>query len=456
MVAKMKEMAGEISGRATDPLTLPSAGDGQEPVFYEALVESLSALGEGLMVVENRRFVLVNQRLCDLTGYTAEELRAQEFFLPLFHPNEWARILDRYVRRIAGEKFDSRYETALLHRKGQRIDVEQSEAFLPHGSGRAVVFIVRDLQAHRPVEEAVRKKNEDLEQLKVTLEKKVRERTLELEKANKQLTKLNQVKSDFISIVSHELRTPLTSIKSFAEIMLDDLGEHDLETQRRYLSIINSESDRLSRLISDILDLQKIDSGKVDWNDEMINVVDIVQRAVETFSTAYAEKGLRLDFASESSLMMTEASPDRLFQVFANLLSNALKFTERGGVDVNMRFVEAPYPYSSDKTIRISVTDTGIGIPREELRRIFDRFYQVDHSQGRKHEGAGLGLAISKDIIEHYQGELSVESTLGSGATFYVSLPEQKLPRKKLGEVLIELGMLTETELASALKKQEG
>ena len=319
-----------------------------------------------------------------------------------------------------------------------------------------MVITVRDISGRKQADDQIRKKNEDLELLKSNLEKKVKERTAELEKANRQLTRLNQVKSDFISIVSHELRTPLTSIKSFAEILLDDIDEHSAETQRRYLSIINSETDRLSRLITDILDLQKIDSGKMDWNDEMINVVDIVRRAVDTFSGSFADKGVALSFASSDDCMMTEAAPDRIFQVMANLLSNALKFTESGSVEVSMKFVEAPYPYSSDQTIRISVRDTGVGIPCDDVKRIFERFYQVDQTQGRKHEGAGLGLSICKDIIDHYQGEISVESIPGSGSTFYVALPEQKLPRKKLGEVLIELGMLSESELVAALDRQGG
>ncbi len=431
------------------------SGKGEDSALCEALVASLSDMGEGLMIIENRRFTFVNQAICDITGFTEEELLALETFIPVFHPDERERVLDKHIRRVAGEHFETCYETAFLHRDGRRrIDVEMSVAFLHGQQRRGVVITVRNISERKQIQEQFKRKNEDLEQLKISLERKIRDRTAELEQANKQLSRLNQVKSDFISIVSHELRTPLTSIKSFAEIMLDDLGEHDQATQRRYLSIINSESDRLSRLISDILDLQKIDAGKMDWRDEMINVVEVVRRAVETFSSAFAEKGLKLDFQAAEACMMTEAAPDRIYQVVANLLSNAHKFTEHGGVEVKVKLVEAPYPYSSDKSIRISVSDTGVGIPRDEVRRVFDRFYQVDQSQGRKHEGAGLGLSICKDIVEHYQGEISVESVPGSGSTFYVSLPEQKLPRKKLGEVLIELGMLTEHELTAALEKQ--
>lgn len=405
------------------------------------------------MIIENLRFSFVNKAICNLLGRSAEEILAWADFTPAFHPSIREAIMVKHRRRIAGEVFDTCYETILEHQSGHRIDVEMSVAFLRNHIPLGVVITVRDISERKQAQEEIRRKNEDLEALKTSLEKKVRERTGQLENANRDLTRLNQVKSDFISIVSHELRTPLTSIKSFAEIMLDNVGEHSIETQKRYLSIINSESDRLSRLISDILDLQKIDSGKIVWNDEMINVVEIAEETLNLFSGAYNEKGLTLVLNTEADTMMTEAEPDRIRQVIDNLLSNALKFTESGGVEVGLRLVDSHY--SSQRMIQIAISDTGIGIPPEEVGRVFDRFYQVDNSQQRHHDGTGLGLSICKDIVEHYQGLLGVESMLGKGSTFCVALPELNQPRKKLGEVLIELGMLTEAELSAALDKQD-
>lgn len=430
----------------------PITEGNEERVLYQALVASLSDMGEGMMIIENRRFTFVNQAICDILGYSPEELLAWESFLPAFHPSQQVLIIERHRRRIAGEEFDTCYETAFIHRLGHRIDVEISVAFLRHEASKGVVITVRDISQRKASEEEIQRKNDDLELLKTSLEQKVRERTIELQTANKELTKLNQVKSDFISIVSHELRTPLTSIKSFAEIMLDDIEEQSLETQYRYLSIINSESDRLSRLISDILDLQKIDCGKIIWNDEMIDVVKIARASVELFTANYAEGGIALSFSTDHDVLMTEAEPDRISQVINNLLSNALKFTNEGQVKLHLRLVESYY--SPDPMIQISVSDTGIGIPQEEVERVFDRFYQVDSSQRRVHEGAGLGLSICKDIVEHYQGKIRLESKLGEGTTFFLTLPELHQPRKKLGEVLIELGMLTEQDLSAALDKQ--
>lgn len=421
--------------------------------LYQALIASISDMGEGMMIIQNRRFSFVNQALCEMLGYNADELLSWESFAPAFHPSEQATIVERHARRVAGETFDTCYETAFINRAGERVDVEISVAFLRNQEPPGVVITVRDIGERKQAQAEIERKNADLEKLKTGLEEKVRERTMALEMANRELQRLNQIKSDFISIVSHELRTPLTSIKSFAEIMLDDIGEHSYETQIRYLSIINSESDRLSRLISDILDLQKIDSGKMVWNDEMIDLVTLTRESLDLFAGPCAENGIALAFDSEAPIMMTEAEPDRIRQVIHNLLSNALKFTDNGRIEVRLRLVQSYY--SQDSMIELSVRDTGMGIPPEEVEHIFERFYQVDSSQRRRHEGAGLGLSICKDIVEHYQGLIRVESVPGEGSTFIVTLPELHQPRKMLGEVLVELGMLTQEELGAALQKQE-
>jgi two-component system sensor histidine kinase VicK len=252
--------------------------------------------------------------------------------------------------------------------------------------------------------------------------------------------------------VSHELRTPLTSIKSFAEIMLDDADKQDAELRKRYLSIINSESDRLARLISDVLDLQKIDAGKMTWNDEVLDLAEIARSVIELFSSAYRDKGIGLSLHVENERMVGYAEADKIRQVFNNLLSNALKFSDQGEVKVLLRrLTDTP---SGQPLNQIVVEDSGIGIPAEELDRIFERFYQVDDSQKRKQGGTGLGLAICKDIIEHYAGTISATSTVGKGSSVVITMPAIEQPRKKLGEVLIELGMLTQDELSSALEQQ--
>lgn len=430
----------------------PEYGLLEEHALYQALVASLSDMGEGLMILENRRFSFVNNALCRLTGFTAAELLAYPVFIDIFHPDEQGRVLENHRRRLMGEVFNTFYETALHHKDGSRIDVDISVAFLRMGMRVGVVVTVRDIRKRKQAEAEVRHKTAELEALANKLEEKVRERTSDLEYANRELTRLNQVKSDFISIVSHELRTPLTSIKSFAEILLDD--EHDSTTRSRYLAIINSETDRLARLINDVLDLQKIDSGKMNWSDEMVNLTEVAQSSIEVFSGAYQEKGLSIQFSTDDERMMVYAEQDRMHQVFSNLLSNAHKFTDHGAVSVKLRRVQIYREDVCEPMLQITIADTGIGIPSMEIERVFERFYQVDSTHKRKQGGAGLGLSICREIIQHYRGNIQVQSALGEGTTVIVTLPEATTPRRKLGEVLLELGMLSHDDLSEALSRQ--
>lgn len=264
------------------------------------------------------------------------------------------------------------------------------------------------------IEAELEQKAHSLEQMTDHLEELVKRRTVELEAANAQLRHLNKVKSDFVSVVSHELRTPLTSIKSFSEILKDDVEDLDIDSQRHFLSIISEESDRLGRLINDLLDLQKMDSGKMMWKDAPVELVRVLQSSVEFFSQAYSDKGLWLRLVPSTECVLN-LDVDRIKQLIANLFSNALKFTERGGVTVTIDI-------DSDH-VKVTVTDTGVGIAEAEVGKVFDTFHQVDSSETRKIGGSGLGLAICKEIVEHYGGWIWVESILGQGSSFSFTLP---------------------------------
>lgn len=434
------------------PAAVDTRHNNDDQALYKALVASLSDMGEGLMIIENKRFSFVNDAICRMIGRSAQELLSWPSFICAFIESERKLIMDRHIRRLSGEIFLPCYETVFEHRDGHPVDVEISVAFLRSVQRSGVVITVRDITERKQAQQEIRRKNADLQLLSASLEQKVQQRTAELERANKELTRLNQVKSDFISIVSHELRTPLTSIKSFAEILLDDADKQDTELRKRYLSIINSESDRLARLISDVLDLQKIDAGKMVWNDEMLDLCEIAQSMVELFASAYRAKGIGLAMYVEGERMLGYAEADKMRQVFSNLLSNALKFSDHGEVKLILRRLsDTP---SGQSINQIIVEDSGIGIPEEELERIFERFYQVDDTQKRKQGGTGLGLAICKDIIEHYAGTITAHSTVGQGSSIVITMPAIEQPRKRLGEVLIELGMLTQEELSSALQQQ--
>jgi len=257
-----------------------------------------------------------------------------------------------------------------------------------------------------------------LESFTNELEEKVRERTAELEAANRELRKLDELKSNFLATVSHELRTPLTSIRAFAEILMDDSGD-DPESRRRFLMIIEKEVERLTRLIDDILDLSKLEAGKMQMKMRPVNVEDIIRETVQATASIADAKNIRMTFAVNDSIPPVHADWDRVFQVLFNLIGNAIKFNQPGGR------IEIQVSHASDE-VTVSVADTGIGMKEEDLTQIFDKFHQVDSSDAREKGGIGLGLAISSEIIRYHGGRIWATSVAGEGSTFYFTLPAER------------------------------
>lgn len=238
----------------------------------------------------------------------------------------------------------------------------------------------------------------------------------ELELANARLRQADRLKTEFLASVSHELRTPLTSIRSFAEI-LGRYDDQDPEERRRYVSIITAETDRLSNLINDLLDLTKIEAGRADWSMRLLDVAPIVSASVELLRPLARERGIDLVFDIGGPLASVLGDADRLKQVFTNLLSNAVKFTDRGGrVEVSASRTEAADAFE------IRVVDSGIGIAEDQVELIFDKFVQIKHPR-RSAGGTGLGLPIVREIVEAHGGKVVVRSRPGAGSSFVVTLP---------------------------------
>ena len=256
------------------------------------------------------------------------------------------------------------------------------------------------------------------------LEQKSREltrATAELRDANARLRELDRMKDDFISTVTHELRTPLTSIRALSEMLHED-PRIELELRVRFLGIIVSETERLSRLINQILDLAKLESGRAEWTVVRIDVGDVVHEAADSVSALFAEKHVTLDVSEVAGGLHVMADRDRLVQVMVNLLSNALKFVPAGqGV---VRVVAD----GTARDVRVSVADNGPGIAVSDHEVIFDKFRQGSGTTDvmtDKPQGTGLGLPISRQIIEYFNGRLWVESVPGAGACFRFTLPRQ-------------------------------
>ena len=246
--------------------------------------------------------------------------------------------------------------------------------------------------------------------------RELQERNRQLEDSNAALKELDRLKSNFLGTMSHELRTPLTSVIGYSEMMLEGLGGTLTKEQREYVQIIMEKGEALLHLISSILDVTKIESGRVRLVVIDLDPVDLLRDAVSTVLPNARKKGLTVT-ADVGALPRVRWDREKIRQAIVNLLSNAVKFTPEGG-RVTLR-VE---PGGADR-LAISVEDSGIGIPDEHLPFVFDAFYQVDGSSTREFGGAGLGLAIVRSFAEAHGGKVAVRSRHGAGSTFTITLP---------------------------------
>jgi PAS domain S-box-containing protein len=273
---------------------------------------------------------------------------------------------------------------------------------------------------------------------------------------------VDRMKTDFISTVSHELRTPLTSILGFAKLILrsfqrdveDKIPEEDRRGQRarerivRNLGIIESESHRLTRLIGNLLDISKMDAGKIEWNMAETHIQEAIESAVTSISALATEKQLPVRIEAEPALPTVTVDKDRLIQVVTNLLANAIKFTDKGEIVVRAWPLEAGEDIPAQGTrdpgaivglpaavplLVVSVTDTGSGIQPEDLPQVFERFQQVGDPLGRRTSGTGLGLPICREIIEYHGGHIWVESTPDVGSRFVFTLPLTRVTKPPEG-----------------------
>jgi two-component system phosphate regulon sensor histidine kinase PhoR len=232
-----------------------------------------------------------------------------------------------------------------------------------------------------------------------------------------ELSRLEQVRRDFVANASHELRTPLAAIRGFTETLLSsrDLGDAD---RRSYLEIIDRHARRLSNLVGDLLELSRIESREVRFEPATVDVAATAEGLIRDSRTRFAEKELDVSLERHGATQVW-SDPQAVEQILVNLLDNAAKYTEKGG-RIRIRVEEEGH------AVRTSVSDTGLGIPKEDLERIFERFYRVDKARSRALGGTGLGLSIVKHLVQNMGGEIAVDSELGKGSTFSFSLPRAK------------------------------
>lgn len=265
--------------------------------------------------------------------------------------------------------------------------------------------------------------------------RELQEKNARLADAYERMRELDRLKSNFLANVSHELRTPLTSIMGYSEMLADGVAGPLGDEQTEFVDIIRAKGEQLLGLIMSLLDLSKLENGTMPVCSAEVSIPSVLAEAVSTLVPAATKKGVRLVAEAEEGMANIQADPDRLRQVFINLIDNAVKFTEAGGL---VRLAARARLLESDddaglvlvaptrKVIEVRVSDSGRGIAPEERERVFDPFYQVDQSSTREHGGAGLGLSIVKRLVDAHGGSIHIEANDPHGTVFVVALPASR------------------------------
>jgi two-component system, sensor histidine kinase and response regulator len=366
------------------------------------------------------------------TGFTSTEYRHlldhfEELLLPALQQEDVCLQTSGYAS-VAWARFLSALSTASLVLLPMRIKSRligfivgaRTGVTLRLSESERRFYSMYAAQASTAIENA--RLYEALGQANLTLEEKVQERTKNLVEANERLRELDQVKSNFISLVSHELRTPLTAIKGFIVTLFHYDKEISAEKRRVYLGVLNEETDRLTRLITELLDISRIESGRIDILWQRIQLPQIVQRVFDTL--AMKANTVRFAKTFRDNFPEIVADPDKMEQVLVNLVGNALKYSPPDAIIT----VQGT---STDEGVIMEVSDQGPGIAFSELEKVFDKFYRLDTEANRKSPGTGLGLPICRALVNLHGGKIWVESDIGKGCRFLFTLP---LNRDKIAE----------------------
>ena len=407
-VAPYRDQAGEIVGvcsvarDVTEQKRIEAQAHAAEERFAKAFEHS--PIGVGISDVDGW-FTSVNPALCKLLGYTRDELLK----LPppaLTHPDD-RELGDSLLRSLGAGKLNSyKVYKRYLHADGQTIDVSVHLALVRDGDGKPlnVVGQVLDITAQ--------KRQRSMRERELALTQQARQQLIE---QNARLVELDRMKDEFVALVSHELRTPLTSIVGYLEPLLDREAGPLTPTQERFLNTIDRNARALSTIVGDLLFLASVDAGKLTLQTEDVDLAQLVAETVEACEPSAERRRIALTTDTDA-VPTVRGDRARLAQLTANLLSNAIKFTPDGG-HVEVR------GHEDQSNAVIEIRDTGIGIPADEIPRLFTRFYRATSATEHAISGTGLGLAIVKTITDAHHGAIEVDSTPGAGTTMRVLLP---------------------------------
>jgi PAS domain S-box-containing protein len=368
------------------------------------------------------RFFYVNEAACRSLGYTREELLNMRVHdvAPEFGKEGWSEHWEEIKRRGSFS-----FESQSQNKDGRVFPVEITVNYLEFSGSAYNCAFVRDISERKQTLAALHNSQEELE-------KRVQERTLELEEARRAAEAASQAKTEFLANMSHELRTPLNHIIGFTELVVDrSFGELN-DAQAEYLSDALESSRHLHSLINDILDLSKVEAGKLNYEPSGVALKTLLENCLMMIKEKALVHRIKLSLDTDALPETISADERKLKQIMYNLLSNAAKFTLDGGaIRVSAKRVQGaglqdsgPWEGNGKEFVQISVADTGIGVNRENLERIFRSFEQVENSVSRKYHGTGLGLSLSKNLVELHGGRIWAESDgEGKGAVFRFILP---------------------------------
>jgi PAS domain S-box-containing protein len=339
----------------------------------------------------------VNKKSCEFTRYTRKEILSKKL-IDFVHPSETEKNRKMFARVEQGESTEN-FETTLVRKDGTTMTILLNMVMSEFSGEQVIQGIARDITQRK------------------IMEKERESYIMALEKLNEKLAEADKLKTQFLATMSHELRTPLNSIIGFTDIILAGMSGPISQEVREQLEIVSGSSKHLLNLINDILDLSRIESGRLELTVTTFTLEDIIQEVVKIHSPMAKEKSLQISYDIQPDLPPITNDKTRIKQILMNLVNNAIKYTQEGSVNLEAHLSR------NNHLVLIMVKDTGIGISQENVKDIFQAFKQLDSGSTRRYEGAGLGLYLSKKLVDLLGGEISVKSEKHKGSVFTVSFP---------------------------------
>ena len=395
----------EANNKYLDSLELSLFNQWEDIEKYDTLVKKVFDLVPyGVFIQEGNYITYVNAIGEGICGYKLEELKSKSI-LDIIRP-DYIQILqhNKETWDLSGETIKDRYECKVINENGTEIWIDFSIGDIEINGRNCMLGMAVDITDHRKMEEFKLQASESMKQLNKVVE-------------------MDKIKTEFFSNLSHELRTPLNVILGSLQLVdMYNVNTMDplIEKTKKYYKIMRQNCYRLLRLVNNLVDLNKLDDGYMYMNLENHDIVGIVSKIAASVSDYIENKGISFEYCSKTEAKVIACDPDKMERIILNLLSNAIKFTDSGGKILFNVWDEVDRIY-------ISVKDNGIGIPLEKQDMVFKRFVQIDKSLSRNHNGSGIGLSLSKSLVEMHGGKISLISDAGMGCEFIIELPINEL-----------------------------